>query len=40
MENAYILGIDQGTSGTKAILFDSGGRIVHRCNGGHAQTYP
>lgn len=40
MENAYILGIDQGTSGTKAILFDSGGRMVHRCNAGHAQTYP
>jgi len=28
MENQYILAIDQGTSGTKAVIFDSRGQIA------------
>ncbi len=36
----YILSIDQGTSGTKALLFDDEGRFVHRCNAEHQQYYP
>ena len=36
----YILSIDQGTSGTKALLFDDEGRFVHRCNAEHRQYYP
>lgn len=28
MENKYILGIDQSTQGTKALLFDSEGKII------------
>ena len=28
MENGYILTIDQGTSGTKTVIFDSNGRII------------
>jgi glycerol kinase len=40
MENEYILAIDQGTSATKAILFSSTGRLVHRCNIVHGQFYP
>lgn len=40
MENRYILAIDQGTSATKAILFNQKGLIVHRCNRVHQQYYP
>jgi glycerol kinase len=36
----YILSIDQSTSATKAILFDSKGGLVHRCNAEHGQYYP
>ena len=38
--NRYILSIDQGTSGTKALLFDDRGRFVRRCNAVHRQFYP
>jgi glycerol kinase len=40
MSEAYILGIDQGTSATKAILFSADGALVHRCDAPHAQSYP
>jgi len=36
----YILAIDQSTSGTKAILFDSKGRLTHRAALEHRQFYP
>lgn len=38
--NKYILAIDQSTSATKAILFDSGGRVVDRSTLTHRQFYP
>lgn len=40
MEKKVVLTIDQGTSATKAILFDGSGRLVHRCNTVHNQFYP
>jgi len=40
LENKYILAIDQGTSATKAMLFNRKGLIVHRCNRAHQQFYP
>lgn len=36
----YILSIDQSTSGTKAIIFDDRGSLVHRCTLNHTQYYP
>ena len=33
----YIIGIDQSTQGTKALLFDGGGAIVRRCDKPHRQ---
>jgi len=33
----YILGIDQSTQGTKALLFDENGAPVGRCDRRHAQ---
>ena len=33
----YILGIDQSTQGTKAILFDEKGNLLHRTDRSHAQ---
>ncbi len=38
--NKKILAIDQSTSGTKAILFDHWGKVVHRCTQNHKQFYP
>lgn len=38
--SGYILSIDQGTSGTKALLFDDQGRYVQRHNESHKQIYP
>ena len=35
-----ILSIDQSTTATKAILFDSQGRLLHRFNQSHQQYYP
>lgn len=35
-----ILAIDQSTSGTKAIVFDKRGKVVHRCTENHEQFYP
>lgn len=36
----YIVSIDQGTSGTKALLFDEQGMLVQRHNKAHRQFYP
>ena len=35
-----ILAVDQSTSGTKALLFETGGRLLHRCSVPHRQIYP
>ena len=40
MANTKILAIDQSTSGTKAIIFDNQGKLVHRCTENHEQYYP
>ena len=40
MKKTKILAIDQSTSGTKAILFDDHGKLVHRCTENHEQYYP
>lgn len=40
MAEQYILAIDQGTSATKAILFNRKGQVVNRCNKAHNQVYP
>jgi len=40
MSGRYLLGIDQSTSGTKALLFSDRGAILHRCDVAHAQHYP
>ena len=37
MSEFYIIGIDQSTQGTKAILFDDHGKIVHRHDERHKQ---
>lgn len=39
MEN-MILSLDQSTSSTKAMLFDSAGKLILRCNIDHRQYYP
>lgn len=39
-EKKYILAVDQSTAGTKAILFNRQGEIVHKCYLGHRQYYP
>lgn len=36
----YILTIDQSTSATKAILFNKGGKLIHRETISHQQFYP
>ena len=33
----YIIGIDQSTQGTKALLVDEGGHLIHRCDRAHRQ---
>ncbi len=40
MSEKFILSIDQSTSGTKAIVFDNKGQVVHRCTENHEQYYP
>lgn len=40
MKPNYILAIDQGTSGTKAILFSREGALIGRHNETHGQFYP
>ena len=40
MNEKKILAIDQSTSGTKALIIDSDGRITHRCTENHRQFYP
>lgn len=36
----YILAIDQSTSGTKALLVNASGQMIHKCSFSHAQHYP
>jgi glycerol kinase len=36
-KDAYILGIDQSTAGTKALVFDAAGAVVSRCDQAHEQ---
>ena len=40
MSNTYILAIDQGTSGTKAVVFDRTGRIVAKGTEPLASSFP
>ena len=40
MTNMYILALDQGTSSSRAILFDRSGRAVHQVSQAFAQYYP
>ena len=40
MSETKILALDQSTSGTKAIIFDDQGKVVHRCTENHEQFYP
>ena len=35
--NKYIISIDQSTQGTKALLFDSQGHLIHRTDKAHRQ---
>ena len=37
MKQKFIIGIDQSTQGTKAILFDEKGNLLHRTDRSHAQ---
>ena len=37
MPKKYVLGIDQSTQGTKALLFDATGGLIARCDEPHAQ---
>lgn len=37
MNGKYVLGIDQSTQGTKALLFDRQGKLFARCDRSHAQ---
>lgn len=37
MKQKYIIGIDQSTQGTKAILFDENGALLHRTDKSHIQ---
>jgi glycerol kinase len=40
MARTKILAVDQSTSGTKAIIFDDRGKVIHRCTENHTQYYP
>ena len=40
MSNTFILAIDQGTSGTKAIVFDREGRMVAKGTEPLASSFP
>jgi glycerol kinase len=37
MSTKYVIGIDQSTQGTKALLFDDSGKLLHRCDISHRQ---
>lgn len=37
MKETYVIGIDQSTQGTKALLFDGGGKLICRTDRPHAQ---
>ena len=36
----YVAAVDQGTTSTRCILFDQGGRLVSVSQAEHAQHYP
>ena len=36
----YVAAVDQGTTSTRCILFDQGGRLVSVAQAEHAQHYP
>ena len=36
----YILAIDQSTSGTKVLVVNTKGQIIHKCSASHMQHYP
>jgi len=38
--NKYLLSIDQSTSATKAILFNTEAQLIARANVDHGQYYP
>ncbi|MBN1485186.1 MAG: glycerol kinase GlpK, partial [Chloroflexia bacterium] len=40
MSERYVAAIDQGTTGTRCILFDHGGRALHAAYEEHRQLYP
>lgn len=40
LDNAYILAVDQSTSGTKAVIVDKAGKIIARSIKNHEQYYP
>ncbi len=37
MDKEYVIGIDQSTQGTKALLFDGSGKLLARCDKPHSQ---
>ena len=37
MENKYLIGIDQSTQGTKALLLDAKGNLIKRVDKAHRQ---
>src|SRR5215813_5433346 len=40
MTDTYILALDQGTSSSRAVLFDRTGQVVHQVNQGFPEHYP
>lgn len=40
MKEKYIIAVDQSTTGTKALLIDHNGRILHKCYVEHRQILP
>jgi len=40
MSRAYVGSIDQGTTGTRFIVFDHGGRVVANAYERHERRYP
>ena len=38
--NAYMMSLDQGTTSTRAIIFDHSGRIVSKSQREHEQILP
>jgi glycerol kinase len=40
MTDTYILALDQGTSSSRAVLFDRNGQVVHQVSQAFPQHYP